>query len=311
MEIFAPLEELRHCNICPHSCNANRFSDKLGYCNADASFRISTICNHMGEEPVISGPKGICNLFFTNCNLQCTFCQNYQISDNRLDHSDSIMDLDTIIRQIGYVLNMGMNIVGFVSPTHFTPHVKVIIKAMHEKGMKPTIVYNSNGYDKVDTLKSLEGMVDVYLPDFKYMDPGLAREYSGSGNYPEVALDALREMYRQKGSTLVVDNEGYAMTGIVIRHLVLPGHKENSIQVLKTIASEVSNNLHISLMSQYHPNYRVHDHAKLGNTVSPKDYYKVVNTMSDLGFTRGWVQEMSSAPYYLPDFRRKHPFESM
>jgi len=263
----------------------------------------------MGEEPVISGPMGICNIFFTNCNLQCTFCQNYQISDNNLDHCSCQMELERIINQVTYILNTGMNIVGFVSPSHFTQHFKIIVRALNEKGIKPTIVYNSNGYDKVETLKELEGMVDVYLPDFKYMDPVISKEYSDAIDYPEVALAALKEMYRQKGSSLVVDNKGYAMTGIVIRHLVLPGHRENSIKVLETIAAEVSNKLHISLMSQYHPNYRVDAHAKLGNTVKPRDYYKVVDAMADLGFTRGWVQEMSSAPYYLPDFRKKHPFE--
>lgn len=309
MNPLKPLDVLKECTICPRDCKANRFSDRLGYCKADASFRISTICNHMGEEPVISGPRGICNIFFTNCNLQCVFCQNYQISDNRLDHRHCVMELDDIIRQIGYILNMGMNIVGFVSPTHFTPHLKVIVKALHDKGIRPTIVYNSNGYDKVDTLKELEGLVDVYLPDFKYMDPGIAGAYSDARDYPEVALAALKEMYRQKGPSLVVDNQGYAMTGIIIRHLVLPGHRDNSIEVLKTIADKVSNRLHISLMSQYHPNHRVHEHLVLGNTVKPKDYYAVVDAMAELGFSRGWVQEMSSAANYLPDFRRKHPFE--
>jgi len=143
------------------------------------------------------------------------------------------------------------------------------------------------------------------------MDSLISGEYSEAKDYPEIALAALKEMYRQKGSQLIVDDSGYAMTGILIRHLVLPGHVDNSIKVLETIASEVSNKLHISLMSQYHPNHRVKDHAKLGNTVKPKDYYKVVDAMTELGFSRGWVQEMSSAPYYLPDFRRKHPFASM
>ena len=311
MNHLQPLQVLKKCNICPRNCNANRFSDKLGYCNADASFRISTICNHMGEEPVISGPKGICNIFFTNCNLQCVFCQNYQISNNKLDHSKCEMELEDIIRQITYVLNMGMNIVGFVSPTHFTPHVKVIINALHERGIKPTIVYNSNGYDRVETLRDMEGMVDVYLPDFKYMDPSVSGEYSDAKDYPEVALNALKEMYRQKGSTLVVDNQGYAMSGIIIRHLVLPGQVKNSVKVMETIAAEVSNKLHISLMSQYHPNHHVYDHPKLGETVRPRDYYKVVDAMDKFGFSRGWVQEMSSASNYLPDFRKKHPFERM
>ena len=310
-QLLKPLEELENCAICPRNCNVNRFSEKLGYCNANASFRISSICNHRGEEPVISGSKGICNIFFTNCNLQCIFCQNYQISSNKRDHSHCKMNLREILREIINILNIGINIVGFVSPSHFVPQVRIIINALHELGIHPTIVYNTNGYDKVETLRELEGLVDVYLPDFKYMDPVISKKFSGAGDYPEFALEAFKEMYRQKGSTLVVDNEGYAMTGIVIRHLVLPGNIDNSIKVLEVIANQISNKLHISLMSQYHPNPYVIEHPELQRTLKPKEYYAVVKTMADLGFTRGWVQEMDSPLHYRPDFIKDHPFESM
>ena len=169
------LEELRACNICPRKCNANRFTGRKGYCKSGTEFSISSICIHRGEEPVISGSKGICNVFFTNCNLQCVFCQNWQISDNRLDHSNEFMKLEEVLRQIINILDTGINMLGFVSPGHFIPQMKIIVKALSDRGYHPTVVYNSNCYDDVEQLKKLEGMIDVYLPDFKYMDETLGQ----------------------------------------------------------------------------------------------------------------------------------------
>ena len=303
------LEELRACNICPRKCNADRFSDKKGYCKAGTDFSISSICIHKGEEPVISGNKGICNVFFTNCNLQCVFCQNWQISDTSIDHSRDVMEFDEIMDQITAILDTGINILGFVSPGHFIPQVKIIVKALNEKGYHPTVVYNSNGYDDIDQLKRLEGMVDVYLPDFKYMDNSIAAKYSDAGDYPEIALLAHKEMLRQMGSKLIVGNDGYAMRGMLIRHLVLPGHTENSIKVMETIAEELSAGLTISLMSQYYPSHKAGEYANLKHTVDIDEYYKVVKRMSDLGFTEGFVQEMESSCNYRPDFDLKKPFE--
>lgn len=265
----------------------------------------------MGEEPAISGSKGICNIFFTNCNLQCVFCQNYQISQNLRDYRGCEMELEDVIHNILRILEHGINIVGFVSAGHVVPQVKAIIKTLRGVGRNPVFVYNSNGYDKLETLQSLEGMIDVYLPDFKYSDHKLAKLYSDAADYPEIALSAIKEMYRQTGSTMLTDDEGYAMRGLIIRHLVMPGQPENSIGVLKAIAEEVSPNLHISLMSQYHPNPFVQNHSELGDTVKPRDYHKVVEAMTELGFTKGYVQEMTSAWHYNPDFRKQHPFESM
>ena len=307
--VFSPLEELRACNICPRKCNADRFSAKKGYCRAGTEFGISSICIHRGEEPVISGSRGICNVFFTNCNLQCVFCQNWQISDNKADHSVDFMSLEDVLTSIIAILGQGVNILGFVSPGHYIPQMKVIIYALEHLGYKPTIVYNSNGYDDAEQLRRLEGMVDVYLPDFKYMDVEIARRYSDARDYPSIALAAHKEMFRQMGSNLIVNDEGYAMRGMLIRHLVLPGHTENSLKVMETIAEELSPSVHVALMSQYYPSHRADEHPALRNPVDPKEYKKVIRRMSELELNRGYIQDIESSGHYRPDFEEEHPFE--
>jgi putative pyruvate formate lyase activating enzyme len=303
------LQELKACNICPRECNADRFGQKLGWCRADASFSISSICIHRGEEPVISGDKGICNIFFTNCNLQCIYCQNHQISCNSNTYTDEKISLKEALFQITGILESGINIVGFVSPSHYVPHVKVIITALRALGLNPVFVYNTNGYDKPETIQSLEGFIDVYLPDYKYADSDLGRKYSKAGDYPMVALEALKEMYRQTGPELPLDEFGYVQKGMIIRHLVLPGHPGNSIVVLRNIACELSNDLHISLMSQYYPTLQVMHHEFLGRTLESSEYDHVADVLDELGFENGWVQDLSSRDHYLPDFEGEHPFE--
>jgi putative pyruvate formate lyase activating enzyme len=218
------------------------------------------------------------------------------------------VDLEEVIRQVTAILDSGINRVGFVSPSHFIPQVKIIIQCIHSLGYKPVWVFNTNGYDKPETLRSLEGIIDVYLPDFKYMEDDLAFEYSDAPGYPEVAMRALKEMFRQKGSALHVDNDGVATSGMIIRHLVLPGHKENSLKVLRFIAEELSSKLHISLMSQYYPTPRVSCHPELKSTVSREEYDAVTEELDHLGMVNGWVQELSSSSHYQPDFERDHPF---
>jgi putative pyruvate formate lyase activating enzyme len=308
-DILSPLEALRACNICPRKCNANRFSSKKGYCRSGTGFSISSICIHKGEEPVISGSSGICNVFFSNCNLRCVFCQNWQISQGKVEKVADDMALEDVVNQIINILDQGIHMLGFVSPGHFIPQMKIIIHALDELGYHPTIVYNSNGYDDVDQLKMLEGMVDVYLPDFKYMDAGIAGKYSDAKDYPEIAIKAHREMYRQKGSTFIVNEEGYAGSGMLIRHLVLPGHMDNSISVLENIAEQLSPNVHISLMSQYYPAYKADEYPLLNKSVDPDEYYKIVKKMNELGFGKGFIQGMESSCNYRPDFDLKHPFE--
>jgi putative pyruvate formate lyase activating enzyme len=301
--------KLHDCDICPRECHADRFTSQLGYCRSDASFTISSICIHKGEEPVISGDMGICNIFFTHCNLQCIYCQNFQISDNTTPVSSAVMALEDVILRVSSILDSGINRVGFVSPSHFVPQMKIIIHTVESLGYKPVWVYNSNGYDKPETLRSLEGLIDVYLPDFKYMEAGLAGEYSDARDYPENASLALKEMFRQKGSVVHLDENNNALSGMIIRHLVLPGQIENSMKVLNFIAEELSPKLHISLMSQYFPTPKVSCHPLLKNTVTPEEYAVVVSRMEELDLHNGWVQELDSSSHYRPDFEQEQPFE--
>jgi putative pyruvate formate lyase activating enzyme len=220
------------------------------------------------------------------------------------------MKLQEVLDAIIPILDSGIEAVGFVSPSHFIPHVRVIVEALHQCGYRPFFVYNTNAYDKEESLRELEGLIDIYLPDFKYLDPVLAKDFSDAGNYPEIAVRAIKEMYRQKGSTLIVNDRGQAESGLVIRHLVLPGCADESISILRYIAEEISTSVHISLMSQYYPTSQVANHYLLNNKLSIAEYEKVTTEMEALGFKNGWIQEMDSAETYRPDFDFSHPFEN-
>jgi putative pyruvate formate lyase activating enzyme len=287
----------------------NRFEGGTGFCGMDAGMNIASICIHRGEEPVISGKNGICNIFFSGCNMRCLFCQNHEISRPACSPGSYGDELSVVLGKIARILEQGINAIGFVSPSHMVPQVKLIIKRLNEMGLHPITIYNTNGYDKPETIRSLEGLIDVYLPDFKYVSSGLAAEFSGSRNYPHVALKAIKEMYYQKGSSLRIDDEGRAECGLLIRHLVLPGQVEESKKVLRTIAEELSTGVHISLMSQYHPTADVMNHASLNRPLYKEEYESVVEEMHNLGFRNGWVQDMDSFQNYLPDFTKDHPFE--
>jgi putative pyruvate formate lyase activating enzyme len=219
------------------------------------------------------------------------------------------MSLETVIREITAILDRGINMIGFVSPSHAVRQMKIIIKILESLGFHPVKVYNTNGYDKPETIKSLDGIIDVYLADFKYMDSFLSKEYSDAADYPEVASLALKEMYRQKGSALHLNENGTAESGIILRHLVLPGQVENSRKVLKFISEEISPNLNISLMSQYYPTPVVSCHPVLKRPLKQEEYQAVVDEMNILGFSNGWIQELESTHNYQPDFNRQHPFE--
>ena len=301
--------DLSDCTLCPRECHIDRIAGETGFCNSDAGISVASICAHRGEEPVISGQNGICNIFFGRCNMQCVYCQNYQISRTELDGRVFERDFDNVISQIEQILKNGSPSVGFVSPSHFVPHMKAIMAALESRGHNPVYVYNTGGYDKMATIANLEGIIDVWLPDLKYMDEALAREYSDAPHYPEIAMAAIKEMFRQKGSHIHLDSEETITSGLIIRHLVLPGHVENSKAVLKWIASELSPSVHVSLMSQYHPTPAVMDHPKLGRKLAAEEYEEVVDEFVRLGFYRGWVQEIDSPGSYRPDFDKGHPFE--
>ncbi len=307
-DVLAPLEQLRDCACCPRECHADRFGGKLGYCRSCADFRISSICAHRGEEPVISGQHGICNIFFAHCNMQCIYCQNYQISRNDRDLSDEL-ELSEVVGQIEGVLARGAHAVGFVSPSHFVPQMRVIINALSASEHTPIYVYNTNSYDKVETIRSLDGIIDVWLPDLKYIDSRLGQELSDTPKYGPIACAAIKEMFRQKGSAILLDDNDCIISGMIIRHLVLPGSVENSKSVLRWIAKELSPSVHVSLMSQYYPTPRVSSHGRIGRTLTVDEYNQVVDEFQRLGFYRGWVQELDSPSSYRPDFNLEHPFE--
>ena len=309
--IYSNIEKalLESCTLCPRECRVNRFKGGTGYCGQDAGLNIASVCIHRGEEPSISGPEGICNIFFAGCNMRCIYCQNHEISRPEHDFRASYVNLEDLLVNIEKILSTGVKAVGFVSPSHVVPQVRAVIRGLHQRGLRPVTVYNTNSYDKRSTIESLEGLIDVYLPDIKYVTPQIAGAYSDAYNYPEVALKALKEMYYQKGSILSVDNTGMAESGMVIRHLVLPGHVEESKKVLKTIAEELSTGVHLSLMSQYHPAHQVKAHRHLGRMLYKQEYDEVAETMEHLGFRNGWLQDMESYKNYVPDFSREHPFE--
>jgi len=218
--------------------------------------------------------------------------------------------LKDIVEQVARLIENGCNGVGFVSPSHMVPQMKIIINALHDNGLYPTIIYNSNGYDKVETLRELEGLIDIYLPDFKYSDNELAKKYSDTPDYSDVAKKAIKEMFRQKGTTVVIDKEiNQAESGLIIRHLVLPGQIKNSIDILRFIAEEFSERVYISLMSQYYPTINVEQYPSLNRSLEAEEYQKVVDEMDALGFVNGWVQELVSSDYYKPNFIKEHPFQ--
>ena len=302
------LEEFRNCKICPRECGVDRFSER-GYCNSSNEISLSSVCVHRGEEPAVVGNNGICNIFFSRCNLQCIYCQNGQISSVTDDIVDYQYKLEEVIDMITPLLDAGAGAVGFVSPSHVVPIVKMIITALRYRGYNPVFVYNTNAYEKVEIIRGLDEYIDVFLPDYKYADQSLSKTYSGAWDYPEVALAAIREMKRLKGTNLSLNENGYAISGVIVRHMILPNNVENSLEVLRRLAIEVSPLLHISLMSQYYPTHKITGYPELGRVIGPREYEAVQTEMEQLGLSRGWLQEFESSDFYRPDFLNSHPFE--
>lgn len=301
------------CTLCPRCCGVDRLVAQ-GFCQAGQEPEIAVVCAHRGEEPPISGERGICNVFFAHCNLQCIYCQNWQISGGRAAVADTRLTIAETVDRIAAVLSTTENIVGFVTATHYADSIPPIVEELHRRGLHPVTVYNTSGYETVETLRMLEPYIDVYLPDFKYSDAGLAARYSHAPDYPERALDALREMYRQKGSSLITEpipgatgEEEIAVSGIIVRHLVLPGCVGNSIKVLDAIA-DLSMNLHVSLMAQYYPP-RPDLPDELGRTLTADEYDTVVGHFHDTGLHNGWLQELTAQNTYRPDFTTENPFQ--
>ena len=303
------------CSLCPRHCTANRTAE-VGFCGAHEGLEVSAICLHTGEEPPLGGNAtdtqgGIVNVFFSHCNLHCIYCQNQDISEasiaERLIHYRTV---DEVADSICKLLPQSDNLLGFVTAAHYANHLPSIVEAVHQRGFNPTVVYNSSGYESVDTLRSLEGTVDIYLPDFKYMDSDLAGRYSHAPDYPDVAEKAIKEMMRQVGTGLKCDDNGIAFRGLIIRHLVLPGHVNNSLAVLDRLAQLPTTNYRLpklSLMAQYFPP-RTDLPKPLDRSISADEYNLVTQYYKELGFD-GWLQELASEHTYRPDFTNKNnPF---
>ena len=301
------MKNLHRCRLCPRHCGADRTSRQLGYCKSGVKPLVSSICIHHGEEPVISGEKGICNVFFAHCNLRCVYCQNYQISRNDGEITDYEYDIERLVWEILSVTEKAKTkMLGFVSPTHFSLQMVEVIKKLHIQGYAPTVVYNTNGYETPEVLEYLADYVDVYLPDFKYFDNALASRFSDVADYVETTLEALKIMYQQKGSELKIDDHGLARKGMIIRHLVLPGQIENSKGVLRAIA-DIDPNIHISLMSQYYPPCQL-PIPELNRPLHNDEYEAITQEMETLGIENGWIQAPESSENYRPDFEKEEPF---
>ena len=305
------LEDLLYsCTVCPRGCKVNRMEGKEGVCRAAYLPYITSVCDHHGEEPVLSGTNGSGTVFFGSCNLRCVFCQNWQISQDRNYFKAHLQDFKDVARAIVDLQNRyGVHNINFVSPSHFVPQMVRIIHEAVPLGLHVPIVYNSNGYDALKVIKLLDGIVDIYLPDFKYFDDTAAMRYSQAKGYTIFAREAVKEMYRQVGN-LIADENGIARKGLLIRHLILPNDLARTERVLRWIAEELSPDVAVSLMSQYYPAHRAKNIPLLSRGITYAEYKKAADILDKLDMNNGFCQEMSAPFYYQPDFNKNgHPFE--
>ena len=281
------LELLEKCTICPHNCGINRTNNQIGRCKSKDTVKIALYSTHNFEEPCISGKKGSGTVFFSNCNMNCVFCQNYEISQQGKGKEITIEELAEIFikQQEKDVENINL-----VTPTSYVPQIIKAIQIARNKGLKLPIVYNTNGYEKVETLKMLEGYVDIYLPDFKYSDNELAKRLSKVDNYFEIATQALTEMYKQTGKA-VFDDRGIMQKGMIIRHLVLPNQILNSRRVLKWI-NENMHDVYVSVMAQYFPTYKAKDIEDINRKLTKEEYEQIENYLYRLDLENGYIQEL-------------------
>ena len=301
---------LGSCGICPRRCMVNRLKGEMGYCHSGADPIVASYCAHRGEEPAISGINGSGTIFFANCNMRCVFCQNHQISQNeRLQRSNTI-NVEALATYMMELQKQGCHNINFVSPTHFVPQIVQALVLSVPQGFKLPLVYNTNAYDSVETLRELEGIIDIYLPDLKYSDDAMALKYSDAAAYVFYARNAIQEMYRQTGE-LSLDEYKIAMRGVIVRHLILPRGVAGSRQSLIWLAQEISKNITLSLMSQYYPTHRAVGFAEIKGRISRGEYDEVLAILDECGLENGWVQDMDAPESYLPDFNKEgHPFEN-
>ncbi len=282
------LQKLKQCEICPHKCKVNRINGEIGRCNSGKKVKIALYSTHKFEEPCISGKKGSGTIFFSNCNLNCIYCQNYEISQLGKGREIEIEELANImIKQ----QNRGVENINLVTPTSYVVQIIEAIKIAKDKGLKIPIVYNTNGYENVETLKLLDGFIDIYLPDFKYYYSKLGEKYSKVKNYFNITVNAIQEMYRQVGKPQIND-EGIIQKGVIIRHLVLPNHIENSKKILKWIKENMNDNVYVSIMAQYFPTYKAKENDKLNRKLTKEEYEEIIDYVYSINLSNGYMQDL-------------------
>ena len=279
---------LNKCTICPHKCGINRNKNQIGRCKSKNTVKIGLYSVHDFEEPCISGKNGSGTIFFSNCNMNCIYCQNYEISQEGKGKEISIEELSNI-----FIKQQEKNVenINLVTPTTYVPQIIETIKIAKKKGLKIPIVYNTNGYENVETLKLLEGYIDIYLPDLKYANTRLSQEYSKVDNYFEIATTAIKEMYRQVGPP-ELNEKGIIKKGLIIRHLVLPNNLINSKIILKWIKENIDENVYVSIMAQYFPTYKAKNVEKLSRKLTKEEYKDIEQYVYKLNIKNGYMQEL-------------------
>ena len=290
---------LEKCQICPRDCKVNRLLGNKGYCKCDDKIKIALVSTHNYEEPCISGKNGSGTIFFSNCNLNCVFCQNHEISQEGKGVEVSTERLAEIFIE---QQDRGVNNINLVTPTMYVYQIIEAIKIARNKGLNIPIIYNSNGYENVETIKMLKGYIDVYLPDLKYYNDILAVKYSKAPKYFEIATEAIKEMINQVGNP-VFNDDGIIQKGVIIRHLILPNHIRNSKNILKWIKENLNEDVYVSVMAQYFPTYKAKQIEGMDRKINKKEYNEVEKYLYTLDIKNGYMQDLGKhEEEYVPDF---------
>jgi putative pyruvate formate lyase activating enzyme len=301
-------ELLSPCRLCPWRCKADRAGGQTGRCGASATVRVARSVPHFGEEPVLSGTRGSGTIFFSHCNLNCCYCQNYQISRDALGDDLSVFELAALMLDLQ---QQGCHNISLVSGSHYIPMIVDSLCMAADRGLCLPIVYNSNGYESPEMLRLLEGIVDLYLPDIKYGTDSPAEKYSGARRYCDISRAAVQEMFRQTGP-LIVDEAGIARQGLIIRHLVLPRNSARTRRVLHRIKKHFGPYVAVSLMGQYVPCCRADSFPELSRRTEKAEYLQAVELMHDLEFENGWFQDCECLnTSFVPDFTKKDSWGSL
>jgi len=299
-------KHLNTCTGCPRQCRVDRKTGRAGFCGMNAGIKISHAGLHFGEEPPISGSNGSGAIFFAGCNLRCVFCQNFQVSQEFRHGRTRDLTVEELAEEALRLQDAGAHNINFVSPSHMIFQMAEAIVAARSRGLVIPVVYNSNGYDAVAALRRIRGLVDIYLPDIKYMDNRLGKRYSGVDDYADIIPAVLEEMRQQVGD-LETDRHGIARRGLLVRHLVLPGCPDNSRKCLRLLAG-LSPDIHFSLMSQYSPQYKAAAYPEINRTLTTAEYDEITDYALELGLENGFVQDPASRDCQLPDFDLANPF---